>query len=321
MNRLTILLLSSVLILISIHTEANAASIPDAPTGLIATAVSPTQINLFWSAPANDGQSSITGYKIEYRVGSGSYSVLVANTASAATTYSHVGLTTDQTYTYHVYAINSVGTSASSSEASTTPTSSSSGTNPDAPTGLSAVPASPTQVNLSWSPPANNGGYPITGYKIEYRVGSGSYNTLVANTASTSTTYSHTGLTTGQVYIYHVYAITSFGTSTQPSSEAVAQPQSSSTLTVPGIPTGITATSVSPTQINLSWTAPSNNGGSPITGYKIEVKSGSGSYSVLVANTASAATAYSHTGLATGTTYSYRIYAINSVGTGAASSE
>ena len=321
MNRLTLLLLSSVLILISTHAEANAASVPDAPTGLVATAVSPTQINLVWSAPSNDGQSSITGYKIEYRIGSGSYSVLVLNTANTSTTYSHTGLTTDQTYTYHVYAINSVGTSASSSEASATPTSSSSGTNPGAPTGLSAVPASPTQVNLSWSPPANTGGYPITGYKIEYRVGSGSYSTLVSNTASASTAYSHTGLTTGQVYIYRVYAITSFGTGTQPSSEAVAQPQSSSALTAPGIPTGITATPVSSTQINLSWTAPSSNGGSAITGYKIEVKSGSGSYSTLVSNTANTATAYSHTGLVTGTTYSYRVYAINSIGTGSASSE
>ncbi len=320
MNLLTVLLLSSVLILVSFHADANAATVPDAPSGLTVTAVSPTQINLFWSAP-NDGQSSITGYKIEYRVGSGSYSVLVSNTASASTTYSHTGLTTDQTYTYHVYAINSIGTSASSSEASATPTSTSSGANPGAPTDLTAVPASPTQVNLSWVTPSNNGGYPITGYRIEYRVGSSSYTTLVSSTGSASTTYSHTGLTTGQVYIYRVFTITSFGTSTQPSSEAVAQPQSSSALTVPGAPTGFTAAPVSPTQVNLSWTAPSNNGGAAITGYKIEAKSGSGSYSVLVSNTASASTTYSHTGLVTGTVYTYKVSAINSVGTGSASSE
>ena len=172
MNRLFALLLSSVLILTSFHAEANAATVPDAPSGLTATAVSPTQINLFWSTP-NDGQSSITGYKIEYRVGSGSYSVLVSNTASTSTTYSHTGLTTDQTYTYHVYAINSIGTSASSSEASATLTSTSSGTNPGAPGSLTAIPASPTQVNLSWTAPSNNGGHQITGYRIEYRVGSG----------------------------------------------------------------------------------------------------------------------------------------------------
>ncbi|QLH08830.1 hypothetical protein DSQ19_04450 [Candidatus Nitrosotenuis sp. DW1] len=320
MNRLAVLLLSSVLILVSLHAEVNAATVPDAPSGLTVTAVSPTQINLFWSTP-NDGQSSITGYKIEYRVGSGSYSVLVSNTASTSTTYSHTGLTTDQTYTYHVYAINSIGTSASSSEVSATPTSTSSGTNPGAPTGLTAVPASPTQVNLSWSAPSNNGGYQITGYRIEYRVGSSSYTTLVSNTGSLSTAYSHTGLTTGQVYIYRVFTITSFGTSVQPSTEAVAQPQSSSALTVPGAPTGLTAVPVSPTQVNLSWTTPSNNGGSAISGYKIESKSGSGSYSVLVSNTASTSTIYSHTGLVTGTVYTYKVSAVNSIGTGTTSSE
>jgi hypothetical protein len=313
------LLLSSVLILVSFH-NVNAATVPDAPSGLVATAVSPTQINIFWSTP-NDGQSSITGYKIEYRVGSGSYSVLVSNTASTSTTYSHTGLTTDQAYTYRVYAINSIGTSASSSESSATPTSTSTGSSPGAPTGLTAVAASPTQVNLSWSAPSNNGGHQITGYRIEYRVGSSSYTTLISNTASTSTTYSHTGLTTGQVYIYRVFTITSFGTSVEPSPEAVAQPKSSSALTVPGAPTGLTAVPISPTQVNLSWSAPSNNGGAPISGYKIEAKSGSGSYSVLVSNTASTSTTYSHTGLVTGTVYTYKVSAVNSVGTGSASSE
>lgn len=320
-NGRTLLILSLILILSAVHGDANAATVPDPPTSLTATAVSPTQINLFWNAPSNDGDSAITGYKIEYRIGSGSYTTLVANTFNTNTSYSHTGLSTGQSYTYRVSAINSVGTSAASTEASATPISSSTGTNPGSPTNLSATPVSPTQVNLFWNAPSNNGGYAITGYKIEYRVGSGSYTTLVSNTGTTSTTYSHSGLTTNQVYIYRVYAITSFGTSENPSSEAVAQPTPSSTTNPPGSPTSLTATAVSATQINLSWTAPSNNGGASITGYKIEAKSGSGTYFVLVSNTASTATSYSHTELTTGTTYTYKVSAINSAGSGTASNE
>ena len=54
----------------------------------------------------------------------------------------------------------------------------------------------------------------------------------------------------------------------------------------PGAPTGLMATAMSGTQINLSWTAPSNTGGQDITGYKIE-GSQLGSY-VLLTSTDSA---------------------------------
>ena len=88
--------------------------------------------------------------------------------------------------------------------------------------------------------------------------------------------------------------------------------------TVPGAPTGLSATANGSTQIDLSWTAPSSDGGASISGYKIEVSSDSGtSWTDLVANNTT--TTYSHTGLSAGTTRHYRVSAINSVGTGAAS--
>jgi titin len=302
--------------------SAFAATAPDPPSNPSATAVSSTQINIFWNEPTNNGGSSLTGYKIEYKVGTGSYTVIVANTGTPSTTYySHSSLTTNTAYTYKIYAINSIGTSNAATEISTTTTSTSSGSLPGTPTNLVGVAASPTQVNLSWTAPTNTGGYPISGYKIEYRVGAGAYSTLTANTGSTSTSYSHTGLTTGQVYVYRVSSVTSFGTGTQTSNEVVVQPTSSSALTAPNAPTGVSATAVSPTRINLSWVAPSNNGGSAITSYKIEVKSGSGSFANLVSSTGNTTTTYSHTGLTTDTTYTYRVSAINSIGTSSSSSE
>jgi predicted phage tail protein len=318
---LVLLLVSSILILVSIFNNANAANAPDPPTNLATTAVSPTQVNLFWSAPSSNGGSAITGYKIEYKIGSGSYAILVPNTQSTETLYSHTGLTTGQSYTYRISAINAIGTGVPSSEASAALTSSSSGTYPGPPASLSAVPVSPTQVNLFWSAPSSNGGYPITGYKIEYRIGASAYSPLVSNTASTTTTYSHTELKTNQVYVYRVYAITSFGTSQDPSVESLAQPKSTSSLSVPTAPTSLTAFAVSPTEVSLSWSAPSSNGGSAITGYKIEYKIGSGSYTTLVSNTASTTTTYFQSGLTTGTAYSYKVSAINSAGIGAASNE
>ncbi|TAJ15891.1 MAG: fibronectin type III domain-containing protein, partial [Dehalococcoidia bacterium] len=211
------------------------ATVPGSPTGLAAVAVSPTQVNLFWTAPASDGGSAITGYKIEYKSGS-FYSTLVENTG-AVTTYSHTGLTTGTAYTYKISAINSLGTSTASSDVSVTPTSSSAAVAPGAPTGLTATAPSPTKIDLSWTAPADNGGYPITGYKIQYKTGSNSYADLVANTASTTTSFSHDGITAGQLYIYRVYTITSFATSTQFSPEALITPKAASTSSAPGAPT------------------------------------------------------------------------------------
>src|SRR5437899_12766108 len=92
------------------------------------------------------------------------------------------------------------------------------------------------------------------------------------------------------------------------------------TITAPSYPTRLTATTVSSSQINLSWTTPSSTGGSAITGYKIERSTNGGStWSNIVSSTGSTATTYSNTGLTSGTTYTYRLSAINSVGASSSS--
>ena len=91
------------------------------------------------------------------------------------------------------------------------------------------------------------------------------------------------------------------------------------TATAPGAPTGLTATANGQTEIDLSWRAPSDNGGADITGYRIEVSEDGSDWSDLEANTGSGSTTYSHTGLTAGSTRHYRVSAISSAGTGTAS--
>ena len=80
-------------------------------------------------------------------------------------------------------------------------------------------------------------------------------------------------------------------------------------------PTGLTATAVGRDRIDLSWTAPTDDGGSVITGYRIESSAdGSAGWTDLVADTGSDATIYSHTGLMPNTTRHYRVSAINGEG-------
>ena len=98
---------------------------------------------------------------------------------------------------------------------------------------------------------------------------------------------------------------------------ALAAPAQAQTLTAPGAPTGLAATANGQSRIDLAWTAPTDNGGAAITGYRIEVSpdGASTSWSDLVADTQSTATTYPHMGLNAATTRHYRVSAINAVGT------
>src|SRR3989442_9757962 len=69
---------------------------------------------------------------------------------------------------------------------------------PDPPTGLSAIPISPTTVSLSWHPPAYNGSSAITGYLLEWKIAGSSYNPYPLGNV---TKYNQTNLITGKTYI------------------------------------------------------------------------------------------------------------------------
>ena len=285
---------------------------PGAPTGLAATANGPSQIDLAWTAPASTGGSAITGYKIEVSPnGTSGWTDQVANTNSTATTYAHTGLDAGDTRHYRVSAINTNGAGVPSNvDSATTGT-----TVPGAPTGLTATASGTTAINLSWSAPATTGGSAITGYKIEVSPNGSSWSDLVADTASTATTYAHTGLDAGDTRHYRVSAINANGTGVPSNVDSAT-----TGTTVPGAPTGLTATASGTTAINLSWSAPATTGGSAITGYKIEVSpNGTSGWTDQVADTNSTATTYAHTGLAAGDTRHYRVSAINAVGTSDAS--
>src|SRR5437588_9252514 len=176
-------------------------------SGLTATAVSSSQINLSRTAPSNTGGYAITGYKIERSTDGGTtWSIIQSNTGSTTTTYSNTGLAPSTAYTYRVSAINSVGTSPPSNTASATTSS----TAPQPPTGLTATTVSSSQINLSWTAPSNNGGSAITGYEIERSTDNGiKWYAIVSNTNSTSATYSDSGLAHSTIYSYRVSAINS----------------------------------------------------------------------------------------------------------------
>src|SRR5947199_6255592 len=230
---------------------------PSAPQNLAATGGN-AQVTLTWQAPASDGGSPITNYKI-YRGTTSGGETLVA-TIGNQLSYSDGGLTNGVTYYYQVSAVNNVGEGPRSNEISATPTAPA--TPPGAPQGLGAT-AGDATVTLTWSAPSSNGGSPITNYRI-YRSTTGGGETLQA-TIGNVLTYSDTSVTNGVTYYYQVSAVSNVGEGPR-SNEASATP--TAPAGPPGAPQGLVATAGDAT-VTLTWSAPSSNGGSPITNYRI----------------------------------------------------
>jgi len=283
------------------------ATVPGAPQGLGATAGDAT-IALVWSPPGSDGGSPITNYKIYRGNSSGgeSFFTEIGNILA----YLDTGLTNGHTYYYKVSAVNAVGDGPLSNEASATPTAPA--TKPGAPRNLQATPGD-GQVTLNWQPPSNDGGSPILLYTIYRGNSSGGESFLI--TVPLVLSYSDGGLTNGVTYYYKVSAVNNEGEGPK-SNEASATP--TAPATPPGAPQGLVATAGDAT-VTLTWSAPSSNGGSPITNYRI-YRSTTGGGETPQATIGNVLT-YSDTAVTNGVTYYYEVSALNNVGEGPRSSE
>jgi chitodextrinase len=171
---------------------------------------------------------------------------------------------------------------------------------PTTPTNLSASAISSSQINLAWTASTDNVG--VTGYRI-YRNG-----TQINTTSNTS--YQDTGLSPSTTYSYTVAAYDAAGNVSGQSTTASATTQASSDTIPPSIPTNLSAIAVSSSQINISWTASTDNVG--VAGYRI--------YRNGAQITTTANTAYSDTGLSPSTTYNYTVAAYDAAGNTSAQS-
>jgi fibronectin type 3 domain-containing protein len=268
-----------------------AASGKAAPSGLTATAVSRSQINLNWTAVAG------TTKYIIYVAASQSGPYFVYDT-STTTTYSDAGLNPNTTWWYKVSAVDSMGEGLLSTIASGTTLASSTIA---APTGLTATAVSKSQINLKWT--AVTG---ATKYNI-YRAIS-QYGTYSYVGTSTTNTYYNPWLSANTTYWYKVSAVNSTGEGLQ-STVVSGKTLASSTIAAP---TGLQATAVSKSQINLNWTAVTG-----ATKYNIyRAISQYGTYSYVGTSTTNT---YYNAWLGANTTYWYKVSAVNSTGEGSQS--
>ena len=287
-------------------------TVPGAPTGLSAVPGT-VEALVTWTAPLDTGGSPIIDYVVEYSTDAGTTWTTFedAVSAQASFTFSSETLITGGPYELRVSAVNVVG-AGPTSQTSTLPTV------PATITDATVTVVGDQLMTATFTVPAD-GGSAITGYTFEYSADGGSTWTVDEDpftlTFSGSTgTYSTTYVTNGTAYSGRFSATNAVGSS--PTSNVLTF----TPVGVPGSPTGLAATTPAAPDVSLSWSAPTETGGGTITDYAIEYSDNGGSSWTTFADGTAASLGATVTGLTKGTSYTFRVSAINAAGTGTASS-
>lgn len=278
---------------IQAHNEAgfSDSSIPSDPINVIGIPSTPTNISAIrgnnqatvsFTPSSSNGGATIQSYTVVASPGnisvSGSSSPIVVP-----------NLVNGVSYTFTVYATNANGNSPNAiPSAPITPA-----TVPDPPTDVTGIRGN-SSATVQFTPPASNGGSPITSYTVTSSPGG-------FTATGTSSPLIISGLTNGTQYTFTAVATNIVGNSVSSAVSNITTP-----ATVPNSPTGIIATTGN-TQATVSFTAPISNGGSTITSY-IVTSSPSG----LTATGGSSPITV--TGLTNGVTYTFTVVAVNGIG-------
>ena len=274
-------------------TVVSATTSPFTAPVLTAIPVSSNRIDLSWSS-TTEAVTAVT------------YSIYRNNSTSSITTtvdnnYSDIGLTPSTTYSYRVVAADEAGNRATSTEVTATTLNGTSTIGLTKPI-VTSIPVSATQINLTWS--SSTQGVGDISYGI-YRNGS---------TSTTATTFGNefndVGLATSTTYRYLVVATDTAGnraTSTEVTATTLGAETPSLTKPI------VTATSTSPTQINLTWSSSTQAVGK-VT-YGIYRNSSTSTIATTFGNE------FNDVGLSASTTYKYIVVATDEAANKATSSE
>jgi len=293
----TVAALSGISLPISVTTpkppDTTAPSIPVVTTSNVLY----NSVTIKWTASTdNTGGSGLASYTL-YRNGT-----VLASFNSSTLTYLDNTVSPSTAYSYSVTATDNAGITSAKSSASNVTTPAKPIVLPTAPANLTGSAPTATSVSLTWNPSTDVGGPGLVGYYIlrttsgistAVNIGNTSSTTYTDNTAAPSTTYS--------------YQIQAYDSANPPSLSSLSNSLNLTTPAAPqapAAPTGLTATPVSTSQINLAWSASANT-----TRYNIYQVGTTTPIATGITNTS-----YGITGLSASTSYSYYVTAINSVG-------
>ncbi|HET9667651.1 MAG TPA: metallophosphoesterase, partial [Desertimonas sp.] len=164
---------------------------------------------------------------------------------------------------------------------------------PSVPTGVSAVAASSSLVDVSWTASTDNVG--VTGYDVLRD------DAVIASVSGTSLTYADATVSASTTYSYQVVAKDLAGNQSGPSVASIVTTPAPSDTEAPSVPTGVSAVAASSSLVNVSWTASTDNVG--VTGYDVLRDD------AVIASVSGTTLTYADATVAASTTYSYQVVA------------
>ena len=290
------------------------------------------QVLVKWYPPVDDGGASVSSYFLRYTTDLTApitwsptlpYSIPVPTPPTPTISFIVPGLTNGTQYYFQVAAVNFNGVGTYSASSTATPS-----ITPQPPIPITTTAVTSTSIALSWTTPtglANTGGNPVTGYII-YLSEISSTGSIISTTPTNisgtplPTTYTIPGLTHATLYAIQISSINCSGVGPLSSpplyvTTSSIPPSAPTNVVITGCNTGYT------NSVILTWTAPVDDGGSPITNYVIYYRTTSPPGSTWYTyDTNSAATTATISFLTPGISYDFKIAAQNAAGVGIFSS-
>jgi len=244
--------LTPVLSLVTLHTSTNA------PSNLVATAVSPKEIDLSWDAPS--APNGTLGIYVVYSGSSPSTLQPITNLGPTKTSFRVFPLSAGTAYWFAVEATEAGVRSPMSPivSATTLPL-------PNPPSNVTATPSNSTRIAVNWQETVVSGGLPVGSYQVYQGTIPGRLTDKVRIVKAPGTSYTAANLTPNTTYYFEIVAAdTSFDYS-DTSIEV-----SATTPPLPPPPTDLAKTTPSATKIALTWDWAPLPGGLPIARYLID---------------------------------------------------
>ncbi len=303
--------------------HAAAAGIRSAPVSVVTAAASPGvvgagtvhlyggRVALTWTVPAADGGRPVTHYRVRRRLASENQAYALRAVRVPDTAYDEAAPTVDGTWYYSIQAVNALGDSPWSNPET-------SGHVLQVGTPPSAVDAGTVrlaggQVTLTWTAPTHDGGRPVTHYRVRRRLASQNQAYALRAERVQDTAYVEAAPTVDGTWYYSVQAVNALGDSLWSNPET-----SGHVLQVGTSPAAVGAGTVrlAGGQVTLTWTAPTHDGGRPVTHYRVRRRLASRNQPYALRTERVQDTSYVEAAPTVDGTWYYSVQAVNALGAG-----
>ncbi len=257
-----------------------------APLDVRVTSSGDTRIDVAWTAP---GDPRVTGYVVRWALDpAGPWSD--ASGILGGTSFAHTGLTNGTRYFHTVVSVDAGGgRSGNGNVTSSVPIDD---VAPATPTGLAVASDGSGRLRVTWNASTSTD---VTAYEVQRSGSAAGQFTSVGQVAAT--TFTQIGLPAGSTWWYRLVAIDDDGLRSPPTGPASGK-------VAPAAPTGLRVTAVADGAVALAW----NSGSGSVAAYVIERATGSGPFAGVGSVTG---TEFTDGGLANGTSYRYRVRAVD----------